>query len=97
MARFRVTAYASRVGAPGNPVQLRSSVTAACARDAACELAAAYVDAGLTVVWRARHVGPLGWTRRWAGTFTPGDDDGLAGVREPRRQPPSAGSAAAAL
>ena len=50
-------------------------------------------------VWVARRVGPLGRllrsaTGRWS---IGGDDDGLGGVREPRRPAPSAGSAAAAV
>jgi hypothetical protein len=49
-------------------------------------------------VWAARRRGPLGVGRRSTGRWTPGgDDDGLAGVREPRRPLPSAGSAAAAV
>jgi hypothetical protein len=50
-------------------------------------------------VWAARRRGPLGLGRRttgrWAGYGD--DDDGLGGVREPRRPAPSAGSAAAAI
>jgi hypothetical protein len=49
-------------------------------------------------VWIARRRGPLGVRRRTTGRWHPGnDDDGLAGVREPRRPAPTAGSAAAAL
>ena len=50
-------------------------------------------------VWVARPVGPLGRLRRPAtGRWRPqgDDDDGLDGVREPRRPYPSAGSASAA-
>ena len=49
-------------------------------------------------VWVARRRGPLGLGRRATGRWSPGeDDDGLGGVREPRRPAPSAGSAAAAV
>ena len=48
--------------------------------------------------WVARRRGPLGLGRRATGGWmSGGDDDGLAGVREPRRPAPSAGSAAAAI
>jgi hypothetical protein len=50
-------------------------------------------------VWVARWRGPLGLWRRAAGRWSIGDnpDDGLGGVREPRRPSPPAGSAAAAV
>jgi hypothetical protein len=49
-------------------------------------------------VWVARRRGPLGLGRRTTGRWhAGGDDDGLAGVREPRRPAPTAGSAAAAI
>jgi len=49
-------------------------------------------------VWTARRVGLAGMLRSSAGRWPGGgDDDGLAGVREPRRPLPSAGSAAVAL
>ena len=49
-------------------------------------------------VWVARRRGPLRLFGRSGGRW-PGsdDDDGLAGVREPRRPAPTAGSAAVAL
>jgi hypothetical protein len=71
----------------------RRVVQAPCARAAACQLATPYVDAGLVVEWNARRL-----ARRWRGSFVPDDgDDGSAGVREPRRPRPSAGSAAPAV
>lgn len=50
-------------------------------------------------VWVARRRGPLGLRRRTTGLWSigNGDDDGLGGVREPRRPRPSTGSAAAAV
>lgn len=50
-------------------------------------------------VWVARRVGPLGLRRATTGRWSigNGDDDGLSGVREPRRPLPSAGSASVAL
>jgi hypothetical protein len=53
--------------------------------------------------WRARQVGVLGFgvlgfRRRAAGQWSIGDgDDGLGGVREPRRPIPPLGSASLAL
>ena len=49
-------------------------------------------------VWTARQLGLLGRRRRSAGRFSPGDgDDGLGGVREPRRPIPPTFSASLAL
>ena len=49
-------------------------------------------------VWVARRRGPLRLLGRSGGTWPGGDDDdGLAGVREPRRPAPTAGSVAAAV
>jgi len=50
-------------------------------------------------VWVARPTGIRGLRRRTAGRWSigNGDDDGLGGVREPRRPYPSAGSTAAEL
>jgi hypothetical protein len=49
-------------------------------------------------VWQARRKGLLGLGARVAGRWSLGDDDdGLGGVREPRRPIPPAGHAAVAL
>ena len=49
-------------------------------------------------VWTARQLGLLGLRRRSAGRLSPGDDDdGLGGVREPRRPTPPIFSASLAL
>ena len=49
-------------------------------------------------VWTARQLGLLGMRRRSSGRLSPGDDDeGLGGVREPRRPIPPTFSAALAL
>src|SRR4051794_15206606 len=49
-------------------------------------------------VWSARQLGLLGLRRRSAGRLSPGDDDdGLGGVREPRRPVPPMFSASLAL
>src|SRR5947209_15307633 len=79
------------------PTYAHRLMVAPCAQRAACELGTPYVEAGLVVDWRVRRVGVHRFGRRWSGRFVPGDDDGLAGVREPRRPWPSAGSAAAAI
>lgn len=52
-----------------------------------------------SATWVARRRGALGLRRRTTtGRWFPGgDDDGLAGVREPRRPAPTAGSACAAV
>jgi hypothetical protein len=52
---------------------------------------------GMVGIWTARQRGLRGLGRRWTGRFGPGDDDGLSGVREPRRPRPSAGSASVSL
>lgn len=76
----------------------RRVVLAPCAQQAACDLAAPYVEAGLVVDWTVRRAGVRRLGRRWSGRFVPDDgDDGAAGVREPRRPRPPAGSAAAAV
>ena len=73
-------------------------VLAPCAQEAACELASPYVEAGLVVDWTARRAGVRRFGRRWSGRLVPDDrDDETAGVREPRRPRPPAGSAAAAV
>ena len=89
---------------PCGPLNARDALTAtrtvqaACARAAACELAAPYVDAGLVVEWKVRRAGIGQLGRRWSGRFVPdGGDDGLGGVREPRRPRPPAGSAFVAV
>jgi len=48
-------------------------------------------------IWTVRRRGVLRRGRRLSGRWTGGEDDGLGGVREPRRPLPSAGSASAAL
>src|SRR5438270_7552629 len=49
-------------------------------------------------VWTATQLGLLGLRRRSAGRLSPGeDDDGLGGVREPRRPIPPTFSASLAL
>jgi len=94
MARFRVTARVPLAAPDG--LTMTRIVTAPCAQAAACEVAAPYVDAGLSVDWSGRRVGLGGLRRRWSGRFVPGDgDDGLAGVREPRRPHPPAGTTTA--
>lgn len=78
-------------------------------RDADCAADRALIDINRALapavrfarppVWVARRVGPLGLRRPATGRWSlgNGDDDGLGGVREPRRPLPSAGSASAAL
>jgi hypothetical protein len=76
-------------------------------RDARCAAERAYLDiSGVLPAWRfarspvwsARQLGLLGLGRRSSGRLPlGGDDDGLAGVREPRRPLPPSRSAAIAL
>jgi hypothetical protein len=56
------------------------------------------VDFPRPPVWSTRQLGLVGLRRRQAGRFAPGsDDDGLGGVREPRRPIPPTFSASLAL
>jgi hypothetical protein len=104
MSRYLVTMRAmapvpsADVLEPSHAVAARRVIEAPCARLAACDIARPYVDAGLVVDWSARRAGLRRVGRRWSGRFTPNDgDDGLAGVREPRRpHPPAPGLAATA-
>lgn len=102
MARYRVSLQVRPVPAcpPLNArdaLPARRVMEAPCAQAAACALARPYVDAGLVVDWTVRRAGVRRLARRWSGRFTPeAGDDGTAGVREPRRPHPPAGSTAAA-
>lgn len=101
MPRYLVSIVATSRAAPAAaPLAValtgRRVVMAPCAQAAACDLASAYISAGLLVEWKARRTGARRLGPRWEGQFVPGDDDGLAGVREPRRPAPSAGSMSAA-
>jgi hypothetical protein len=65
----------------------------------ACDVMAPLREWSRCGIWTVRRRGLLGVGRRMSGGWTgldPGDD-GLGGVREPRRPLPSAGSASAAL
>ena len=76
-------------------------------RDARCAARRAFDDVNQLLfdmrmlrppVWSARQLGLLGLRRRSAGRLSPGDDDdGLSGVREPRRPIPPTFSASLAL
>jgi hypothetical protein len=77
-------------------------------RDADCAANHALIDVNRALgptasfarppAWSARQLGPFGLRRRTAGRWhIDGGDDGLGGVREPRRPLPPAGSASAAL
>src|SRR4051794_36703885 len=76
-------------------------------RDARCAARRAFDDVNQLLfdmrmlrppVWSARQLGLLGLRRRSAGRLFPGDDDdGLGGVREPRRPTPPIFSASLAL
>ena len=76
-------------------------------RDSKCAAQRAFVDvskalAGVTFLrppaWTTRQLGLVGLRRRSGGRFgTGGDDDGLGGVREPRRPIPPTFSASLAL
>ena len=77
-------------------------------RDGACAADRALIDLNRALApstrfarppaWHARRLGPLGLRRRTAGRWhIDGGDDGLGGVREPRRPFPPTGSATVAL
>ena len=77
-------------------------------RDAHCAAERAFMDISRALapsrfarppVWSARQLGLLGLLGRRSGgrLSIGGDDDGLGGVREPRRPRPPAGSASVAL
>jgi hypothetical protein len=77
-------------------------------RDAECAADRAMIDVNRALApsarfarppaWQARQLGPLGLRRRTAGRWRiDGGDDGLGGVREPRRPFPPTGSATVAL
>jgi hypothetical protein len=95
VTRYRVAVLAAPPTWAGTAQCARRTVESSCAHLAACELATPYVEAGLVVDWTVRRAGLGRFGRRWMGRFTPDDDDGAAGVREPRRPRPPAGSAAA--
>jgi hypothetical protein len=98
---YRVTVHAVRpeldVDGPRAGIGIRRVVKADDAEHAATQvLWESEVTAEMVGIWSARRRGVLGLGRRWSGRFG-GNDDGLSGVREPRRPRPSAGSASAAL
>ena len=80
----------------------RNGTDARCAAERALRMLAdalgPTVHLNRPAVWVAHRRGPLRIFGRSAGRWAGGDDDdGLAGVREPRRPAPTAGSAAATL
>jgi len=90
-----------------SPDMVRVVVTRS-GRDAECAADRALIDINRALapssrfarapVWTARRRGLLGLGRRNSGRWSIGDgDDGLGGVREPRRPIPPAGSASAAI
>jgi hypothetical protein len=98
--RYRVSIQAlppsGSVGAGPGPLRASVVVRAPSAQAAVCDLADYYLSAGLVVDWSVRRTGLRRLVDRSSGRLHPGDDDGLAGVREPRRPLPSSGSASAA-
>jgi hypothetical protein len=65
---------------------------------AARDIVAALQGVSRCGIWTTRRLGVLGLGRRRSGRWAQfGDDDGLGGVREPRRPLPSSGSASAAV
>ena len=103
-ARVRAMTGASidRVGIDVFRIDLtRSGRDAACAAERALDMLERALGPSVSftcpAVWTARRRGPLRLLGRSGGLWHGGDDDdGLAGVREPRRPAPTAGSAAAA-
>jgi hypothetical protein len=83
--------------APARTLRARGVVVAPCANAAARDLASYYLSAGLVVEWRVRRTGLRRMGQQWSGRLIPGDDDGLSGVREPRRPAPSTGTLSVAL
>jgi hypothetical protein len=109
LARLRLLADASAVPIAADMLRI---VLVREGRDARCAAERAYLDISEVLpawrfarppVWSARQLGLLGFGllgrgRRSSGRLPlGGDDDGLSGVREPRRPHPSSGSAAVAL
>jgi hypothetical protein len=104
LARLRPLANASAVPIAADMLRI---VMVREGRDARCAADRAYLDIRGVLpewrfprppVWSARQLGLLGLGRRSSGRLPlGGDDDGLSGVREPRRPHPSSGSAAVAL
>jgi hypothetical protein len=92
-------ARAANIGADAELTrEIRLTTRAGDPRSAACDvMAGAGLDDGWVGIWTVRRKGPLPGRRRWTGRFGWGDDDGLGGVREPRRPKPSAGSASVTL
>jgi hypothetical protein len=68
-------------------------------RRLACEVTAPMRELSRCGIWTMRRRGMLRVGRRMSGTWTGRErgDDGLGGVREPRRPLPSAGSSSIAL
>jgi hypothetical protein len=105
MAHYTVTVHAVTAvdgprTAPTAAVGTRRPVRAGSPHEAAqLVLADLCLSQEMVGIWTVRRRGPLGIARRWTGRFGTGTggDDGLAGVREPRRPLPPTGTAAAAL
>jgi hypothetical protein len=100
MPTFRVVVNAVAPSDPGQPTcGVRVDRASARCADAAAGrvIGEAGLSDGMVGIWTARRRGLRGLGRRWTGRFGPGDDDGLSGVREPRRPRPSVGSASVSL
>jgi hypothetical protein len=104
MPRYDVTVDLVQQETMAHGLRLAGRIQADAPSLAAWQLITAYdladrIDHDGTVAhWVARRRGVLGRGRRWGGRIGgTGGDDGLSGVREPRRPLPSAGSAAAAV
>ena len=100
--RAMTGATISRAGVDVFRIELtRNGRDAACAAERALQMLKFALGPGVAftrpAVWVARRRGPLRLLGRSGGLWDSGDDDdGLGGVREPRRPAPFAGSAAAA-
>jgi hypothetical protein len=92
MARFEVTVNTVVPGSPGAGVSVRRTVPAPDHCAAARELIDSVVTDGMVGIWCVRQRGLFHLGRRWSGRIDQSGGDGLAGVREPRRPLPSAGS-----
>jgi len=92
MARFEVTLNTVVPGSPGAGLSVRRTVSAPDPWWAASELIDALVTDGMVGIWCVKRRGLLGVGRRVSGRINQSGDDGLAGVREPRRPLPSTGN-----
>lgn len=97
MTRFEVSVNTVVPGSPGAGISVQRVVPAVDHCAAAHDVIDALVTDGMVGIWSVRRRGLLGLGRRWSGQIDRSGDDGLSGVREPRRPRPSTGAGAIEL